>query len=311
MKIKNTEIIFVKGKSAEQQVDAIVLSLLNNCQLRENVVDVLGDEKTKALVGVFNQRLPLSPQEAIYLNLDYFKARAVIGVICDFKGVEKPEQYLRECYAKIFHRVNQQKMKVVVLPDLGTAKEAFPKQGAAKIMAQEILRYVRSQGHHAEKLIICIEDEAAFDCFHKEVLGYLSHIEDDLGEGPYVTVDVIIEMMDGIILIERSNPPYGWALPGGFVDVGESLEAAVVREAKEETNLGLEDLKQFHVYSGPKRDPRFHTVSTVFVAKGVGVQKAGDDAKGIKTISYEKLLGHAYAFDHFDVIKDYLDRRWG
>ena len=83
-------------------------------------------------------------------------------------------------------------------------------------------------------------------------------------KNPIPTVDIIIELEGkGIILIKRKNPPYGWAIPGGFVDYGESLENAAMREAKEETSLDIELIKQFHTYSDPKRDKRFHTISTV------------------------------------------------
>ncbi len=126
---------------------------------------------------------------------------------------------------------------------------------------------------------------------------------------PFVTVDMIIELPQGMVVIERRNPPYGWALPGGFVDMGESLEDAARREAKEETNLDLEDLRQMHTYSDPKRDPRFHTVSTVFIAKGVGVPQSGDDAKNLKVVPYEDLLKIDYAFDHKQVVADYLKLR--
>lgn len=128
---------------------------------------------------------------------------------------------------------------------------------------------------------------------------------------PFVTVDMIIELPQGIVVIERRNPPYGWALPGGFVDVGESLEDAARREAKEETNLDLVDLRQMHTYSDPKRDPRFHTVSTVFIAQGRGQAQSGDDAKNLKIVDYADLLKIDYAFDHKEVVKDYLDRRAG
>ncbi|MEF9438334.1 MAG: NUDIX hydrolase, partial [Candidatus Mariimomonas ferrooxydans] len=82
---------------------------------------------------------------------------------------------------------------------------------------------------------------------------------------PFCTVDVIIEIGHGIILIKRKNPPSGWAIPGGFVDYGESLEDAVIREAKEETGLDIRLIRQFHTYSDPKRDPRHHTVTTIFI----------------------------------------------
>lgn len=126
---------------------------------------------------------------------------------------------------------------------------------------------------------------------------------------PFVTVDMIIELPDGVVIIERLNPPFGWALPGGFVDMGESLEDAARREAKEETNLDLEDLRQMHTYSDPKRDPRFHTVSTVFICRGVGVPQSGDDAKNLKIVPYADLLKIDYAFDHKQVVADYLKRR--
>ncbi|OGX28049.1 MAG: hypothetical protein A2705_04670 [Omnitrophica WOR_2 bacterium RIFCSPHIGHO2_01_FULL_52_10] len=111
---------------------------------------------------------------------------------------------------------------------------------------------------------------------------------------------------NGIVLIERLNPPCGWALPGGFVDYGESLEVAALREAKEETNLDLVDLRQFHTYSAPGRDPRFHTIATVFIAEGQGEPRSGDDAAGLRIVRYEDLLQLDYAFDHKEIIEEYL-----
>src|SRR3989338_4297041 len=101
-------------------------------------------------------------------------------------------------------------------------------------------------------------------------------------KGPPLTVDIIISYKKGIVLIERKNKPFGWALPGGFVDYGEPVEHAAVREVREETNLKLKNLKQFHVYSDPKRDSRHHTVTVVFTADGSGKLRAQDDAKNIK-----------------------------
>ena len=101
---------------------------------------------------------------------------------------------------------------------------------------------------------------------------------DVLSLGPYSTVDIIIEMEGGVVLIERKNPPFGWAIPGGFVDYGESLETCAVREAKEETGIEVSNLVQMHIYSDPNRDPRFHTICTVFVAQGKCVPKGADDA---------------------------------
>lgn len=125
---------------------------------------------------------------------------------------------------------------------------------------------------------------------------------------PLVTVDIIIELDDrGIVLIKRKNPPYGWAIPGGFVDYGESLEQAAVREAREETSLNVKLIKQFHTYSQPERDPRHHTISTVYIAKSSGTPKAQDDATTIGIFKEEE-LPEVLAFDHKEILREYF--RW-
>ncbi|MBW7957892.1 MAG: NUDIX hydrolase [Deltaproteobacteria bacterium] len=124
---------------------------------------------------------------------------------------------------------------------------------------------------------------------------------------PLPTVDVIIETGGGIVLIERKNPPEGWALPGGFVDYGESLEDAAIREAREETSLEITLKCQLHAYSDPARDPRKHTLSVVFVAEGTGTLEARDDAKGAGVFT-EKSFPGPLAFDHARIIADYF--RW-
>jgi 8-oxo-dGTP diphosphatase len=123
---------------------------------------------------------------------------------------------------------------------------------------------------------------------------------------PLLTVDVIIRLpQGGIVLIERKNPPYGWALPGGFVDYGESLETAACREAKEETGLELEGLQQFRAYSDPARDPRHHTVTVVFTAQGKGSPRADDDAKQVGVFC-EPQLPAPIVFDHARILADYF-----
>ncbi len=126
---------------------------------------------------------------------------------------------------------------------------------------------------------------------------------------PVPTVDIIIEIDGGIILIKRKNPPYGWALPGGFIDYGESAESAAVREAKEETNLDITQLKQFHVYSDPERDPRFHTITVVFIARAKGRPRAKDDAIEIG-IYNKNNLPEDIAFDHKKILNDYFEKRY-
>jgi ADP-ribose pyrophosphatase YjhB (NUDIX family) len=128
-------------------------------------------------------------------------------------------------------------------------------------------------------------------------------------KNPIPTVDIIIEIKEGIVLIKRKNPPFGWAIPGGFVDYGESLEDAAIREAKEETSLEIKLIRQFHTYSDPNRDKRFHTISTVYIAIAEGEPKASDDAKEIGIFTKENLPS-PIAFDHSKILKDYFKNRY-
>lgn len=127
---------------------------------------------------------------------------------------------------------------------------------------------------------------------------------------PSLTVDIIVEMEDGrgIVLVERRNFPHGWAIPGGFVDYGESAEDAARREAEEETSLAVDLIEQFHTYSRPDRDPRGHTVSIVFLARAGGVPRARDDARDARVFPSSS-LPRPLAFDHARIIEDYLEYR--
>ncbi|HNQ80958.1 MAG: NUDIX hydrolase [Acidobacteriota bacterium] len=130
---------------------------------------------------------------------------------------------------------------------------------------------------------------------------------------PFPTVDIIIEIRDargreGIVLIERKNPPPGWALPGGFVEYGESLETAAVREAWEETSLRVRLVEQLGTYSDPARDPRRHTISTVFIARAEGTPAARDDAKNLGIFTRRE-IDFPLAFDHAEILKDYYARK--
>lgn len=122
---------------------------------------------------------------------------------------------------------------------------------------------------------------------------------------PIPTVDIIIKIEECIVLIERRNPPHGWALPGGFVDYGESLEEAAIREAQEETGLKVENLRQFRAYSDPDRDPRQHNISMVFTAEASGKPKAGDDTQNARLFPLDN-LPTPLCFDHTLILNDYI-----
>jgi 8-oxo-dGTP diphosphatase len=122
---------------------------------------------------------------------------------------------------------------------------------------------------------------------------------------PVPTVDIIIRIDQAIVLIKRLNQPFGWALPGGFVDYGESLEVAAMREALEETGLEIANLQQFRAYSDPDRDPRQHTISYVFTAEADGKPKAGDDAAAVRLFPIDD-LPTPLCFDHDQILADYI-----
>jgi 8-oxo-dGTP diphosphatase len=241
-------------------------------------------------------------------------AQAQTAVALDHELIQSGkinEHTVRAACRQAIVGAEEAKVSSVVLPAFG-CDAGFPLIGCAKIISQELLRAGREAKETGalKEIVICLSTDEALKLFEAQVYGYLRHVMHDLGWGPYVTTDIIIDIDGkGIIVIERTNPPFGWALPGGFVDRGESLETAARREAKEETAMDLEDLKQFHTYSDPARDPRFHTVTTVFTAKGVGSPCAGDDAKGLKVVPFSELRKLSYAFDHNTVIDDYLKSR--
>ena len=126
----------------------------------------------------------------------------------------------------------------------------------------------------------------------------------NIPRNPVPTVDIIIQAAGGVVLVRRKNPPLGWALPGGFVDYGESLEQAAVREAREETGLSVRLVRQFHTYSDPGRDPRLHTVSTVFIATAQGLPLGGDDAAEARIFPASALP--PLVFDHQRILDDYF-----
>ena len=322
MKIKNTEIRVVLADITEIRADAIVNAANNKLIMGGGLAGVIKKKGGKIIEDEALKKGPINIGEAVATSAGELAAKYVIHAATmgmpacrqarlpdEQAGISLAnEESIRNACRNSLKLATKLKINSIVFPALGCGTGGFPFLASAKIMAQEVLKYLREEDTSLKEISFCLYDQEAFTVFNKGVLGYLEYVTTKLSAGPYVTVDAIIELDEGIVIIERSNPPFGWALPGGFVDYGESLEDAVKREAKEETNLDLTQIRQFHTYSNPQRDPRFHTIGTVFIAKAKGRPKAGDDAAGLKVIKRSEIEKLDFAFDHKKILQDYLKK---
>lgn len=306
MKVQNTAIKIIKADITALDVDAIVNPANNHLVMGGGLAGIIKQKGGQEIEDEAISKGPIEVGESIFTYAGKLKTKYVIHSATMAMDFKTDQDKIRKAVATALLCANDLNVESIALPALGCGVGRFPFIGAAKIMAQEVMKFCKTTKTSLKEIIFCLYDDRSFDQFEETVSGYITHIQDTLGQGPYSTVDIIIEINDGIVVIERSNPPYGFALPGGFLDYGESLEFAAKREAKEETNLDLENLKQFHTYSDPNRDPRFHTISTVFTANGIGIPKSGDDAKALRIVNKKDLLSLEYAFDHKNIIEDYL-----
>jgi len=313
MKIKDTEIKIVQGDITELKVDAIVNAANNKLVMGGGVAGVIKKKGGKVIEEEAVKKGPIEIGDAMSTSAGNLPARYVIHAAtmgmpaCRQAGIFKTDEVkIRDSCRNALKIAEELKINSLAFPALGCGVGGFSLLASAKIMAQEVFKHLREKKSNLKEVIFCLYGQEAFDVFNKTVFSYLEYITKKLQNGPFTTVDAIIEIGGGIVLIERNNPPFGWALPGGFVDYGESLEEAVIREAKEETSLDLTDVKQFHTYSEPNRDPRFHTIGTVFLAQAKGKPKAGDDAKNLKVVKLNEIQNLEFAFDHKKIIQDYI-----
>ena len=307
MQIKNVTLDIVCGDITNMEVSALVIPGDGSLTMTRGLAAKVKKKGGGEIEGAARRFAPCPSGESRVTLAGTMAVGHIIHTVAGQDG-KMDEVLFRRAFASALTAAENAAAESVALPDLREGTTGFSLIGSAKIAAQEILRFARWQARAVKRVVLCFSDEKAFAVVQQQVFGYVDHIQNCLGLGPYVTVDVLIERPEGLVVIERSNPPYGLALPGGFVDYGESLETAARREAKEETHLDLVDLRQMHTFSDPSRDPRFHTVTTVFIARGEGVAQSGDDAQGLKIIPYAELLAQTYAFDHKNIIEEYLTR---
>ena len=305
MKLKNTEVLVIKGDITECDVDAIVNAANNKFLMGGGVAGAIKRAGGQVVEDEAVKQGPVKVGEVVLTAGGSLKARYVIHAATMAMDFKTDAEIIRCATYNTLLCAQEHNIKSLAFCALGCGVGGFSTEAAAKIMAQEVFRYIREvKEPNLEQIIFVLLSGEAFHAFDKNVNIYLDYMEKKISEGPFVTVDGIVEYEDGIVMIERSNPPFGWALPGGFVDYGESVEHSVVREVKEETSLDFTDIKQFKTYSEPGRDPRFHTVSVVFTGKGSGKLQADSDAKNAGVFKLDK-LPRDIAFDHREIIEEY------
>ena len=310
MQISNCEIKVVQGDITGLKVEAIVNAANNKLVMGGGVAGSIKKKGGSIIEEEAVTKGPIKIGEAIYTKAGNLPAKFVIHAATMGMDFATGEVKIRQSCASSLDVAENLKVKSLAFPALGCGVGGFSYLACAKIMSQEIFKHLRETPDSSlRQIIFCLYGKESHKVFKENVFRYIEHITHKIGQGPFVTVDAIVEINDGIILIKRSNPPFGWALPGGFVDYGESLEQAARREAKEECGVDLEDLKQFHTYSMPGRDPRFHTISTVYIGRGKGSPKSGSDAASLKVVKTKELKDYDFAFDHKNIIEDYLQQK--
>ena len=309
MKLNNTEILIVKGDITESSTEAVVNAANNEFRMGGGVAGAIKKAGGKIIEQEAMEKSPVGLGEAIITSAGSLKAKYVVHAVTMKMDFRTNEDIIRASTYSSLICAQENKVSSIAFCALGCGVGRFSLQAASKIMAQEVFRYLwQVKKPTLRKIVFVLNSDKAFEVFEKNVVSYLEYISKKISAGPFLTVDGIVEYRQGIIMIERSNPPCGWALPGGFVDYGESAEEAVAREVKEETNLDFLNFKQFKVYSKGDRDPRFHTASVVFIGEGKGSLKADSDAKASGVFELDS-LPEKIAFDHRKVIKDYIQSK--
>ncbi len=309
MKLKKTEITVVKGDITAIDAEAIVNPANNLFVMGGGLAASIKKKGGKLIEEEALKQGPAQVGDAVLTSAGTLPAKYVIHAVTMKMDFKTDSEIIRMATLNTLLCAQKNNITSLALPALGCGVGRFSHQAAAKIMAQEVFRYIwETKDPSLKKIIFALNSDDAFLVFSKNVLDYLEHMNKKKCEGPFLTVDGIVEYEGGIVMIERSNPPFGWALPGGFVDYGESVEEAVAREVKEETSLTFADFKQFKVYSAPDRDPRFHTVSVVFVGQGRGSLCAASDAQAASVFKLD-YLPETIAFDHRKIIQDYIQSK--
>lgn len=309
MLINNIEITVTKGDITESKAQAIVNAANNQFQMGGGVALAIKKKGGQSIEDAAKAKGPVEVGESIITQAGSLSARYVIHAATMTMDFKTDYEIIRQATCSALTCAQDNNILSLAFCALGCGTGAVSHEIAAKIMGQEVFRYIREvKDKTLKKIEFVLYSEQAYDAFEKNIYGYIGYISKKLSEGPFLTVDGIVEYKCGIIMIERNNPPFGWALPGGFVDYGESLEDSVVREIKEETNLDFKNIKLLKVCSKYGRDPRFHTVTAIYTGVGQGDLLAGDDAQNARIVTKDN-LPKEIAFDHREIIEEYFESR--
>ncbi len=310
MKINNIEIEFKHKDITDLSIDAIVnpanTELIMGGGLALVIKRKAGDEVEREAIKL----APIGLGSSVATSGGRLKAKWVIHSATMKMDFKTDQNIIRKSLDSALDLADQKGLKDIAIPALGCGTGKFPLDKAAKIMVDGVLNYAQRSGL-LKRIIFSFKDEQPYLEFKESFLSYYGYQSRKLAQIPIPTVDAIIPVEDNeIILIDRENTPYGLALPGGFLEYGESLEDCIRREVKEETSLIVTKLKQFHTYSASDRDPRFHTVTTVFIVEVEGIPKANSDAKAISQISLNKIPPkESFSFNHWEILQDWLKVR--
>lgn len=307
--IGNIKIEIIKGDITNQRVDAIVNAANNQMIMGGGVAGAI---KRKGGTEIEKEALskgPVAVGEAIVTNAGKLPSKYVIHAATMGMDFKTDRDKLEKATQNALTRAEELHISSISFPAFGCGVGRFSPEEACIIMIEKICRHL-TRPTSLENIRLVLFDIKTYETFQAVIEKYLTDLTKKTFRNPIPTVDIIIQMDKGIILIKRKNPPFGWALPGGFVDYGESLEKAAAREVMEETCLRVNGLEQFHTYSRPDRDPRLHTISTVFSGRGEGCPKANDDAVDIGVFT-KKTLPENVAFDHKKIIADYFRKNSG
>lgn len=293
-----------KGDITEENADAIVNPADAGMSMKKGIGYAIKRKGGQSIEKEAMKKAPARAGEAKHTKAGRLPSKYILHAAVLEAACRADAKTVREATKNAMLAAAELKTRSIALPALGCGTGGLNAGSAARVMVEEVLRVISSKSEPRDIRFV-LSGEKDFEGFSLAAEKYLASLAVKTYRNPVPTVDVIIEKNGGVVLIKRKNYPYGWALPGGFVDYGESLEDAALREAKEETGLKIKGLKQFHTYSQPGRDPRYHTVSTVFTGRGAGRLKAADDAEEAK-VFVEGSLPKVIAFDHRDVLNDYF-----